>query len=108
RVRVSIVASGMADEPRSAAAPGHRQANRPPPIPQQPAPQPEPQRLDPAGARLPSADAEAQGTDNFMDVLTKVIQEDTTTAANSPKSREVWRGPGDVVIEEGLPPLGAG
>ena len=108
RVRVSIVASGMADEPRSAAAPGHRQSNRPPPIPQQPAPQPEPQRLDPAGARQPSAEAEAQGTDNFMDVLTKVIQEDTTTAANSPKSREVWRGPGDVVIEEGLPPLGAG
>lgn len=111
RVRVSIVASGMSpDEPRTtASSPGaHRPANHH----QQSAPSQhgqhfaphQPAYRQPGPPPMPGAAA----SDNFTEMLSKAIEE-RPMAAGDPRPHEahdVWRGPGDVLIEEGLPPLG--
>lgn len=106
RVRVSIVASGMApEEPAGASAPGpYRTASRA----QSSAPS-----LAPADAATsndrghPDADSGHQASEHFTDVLSRVIKEDAPQQPAAHKPREVWHGPGDVVIEEGPPQLGS-
>jgi cell division protein FtsZ len=93
RVRVSIVASGLSEaaearpggmaQPRHAAPP---QAGSPPPP--------------------PGRDARA-GSDEFMRALSKAIEPEPAPARDGKDGRgpAFWRGPGNVVIEEGLPHL---
>ncbi|MCL4765180.1 MAG: cell division protein FtsZ [Hyphomicrobiaceae bacterium] len=111
RVRVSIVASGMSgqQQPRGGGAvPGAPQPVRhqSTPQPQQAAPQPpDPPHAKPASASAPPAFA---SPDDFMNALSRAIEEDPSRSAGEPEQREAWRGPGDVLIEEGLPQLGNG
>ncbi len=109
RVRVSIVASGMsADQgPKGdASTSGSPQPNRYPPTAATPTPpQPAPPHSPPESASAPSAFA---GPRNFMTALSRAIEEDPSTMAGEPPQPEVWHGPGDVLIEEGLPQLGTG
>lgn len=95
RVRVSIVASGMSpDAPKAERTPNaprptsHHQA----PPPQQPAHRP------------PPVPQPAPGPNELAEVLSRM--DDPPPASSEIKSQEVWHGPGNVVIEEGLPPLG--
>lgn len=43
-----------------------------------------------------------------MHVLSRAIGEESPNPTGGPKPDDVWHGPGDVTIEEGLPPLGLG
>src|SRR5690606_24620092 len=104
RVRVSIVASGMSpEEPKASDSPGpYRTAGRAPPPPPMPA------HTD---AASPDSSGESGGgpaRPGFMDALTNVMREGPPSQPHAPSPREVWHGPGDVVIEEGLPHLGNG
>jgi cell division protein FtsZ len=95
RVRVSIVASGLSEaaeaRPAGMAQPRHAaplQAGSPPP---------------PSGR-----DARAgSGSDEFMRALSKAIEPEPSAAREGKDGRgpAFWRGPGNVVIEEGLPHL---
>lgn len=102
RVRVSIVASGMSERmelksqsaeagaaaPRQNSAPGRQSPNKQPqggPPPRVPPPPP----------------------DDFMRALSNAIGPEPAPRSDKDKPREVWRGPGDVVIEDGLPHLSA-
>src|SRR5258706_2946559 len=103
RVRVSIVASGLSERHDSkspsaeAGATGARQGTAsgrqaagkqaPPLAPPPPPPGPHPP------------------PDDFMLALSKAVEPEPA-ADKGAKPREVWRGPGDVVIEDGLPHLG--
>ena len=113
RVRVSIVASGMSpDQPRSGASlpnthlPVNHHQPGPPPPPQTPYPPPYPQTYRQPAA--PSTQEAAGHNDDVTDALRKAIEEQQPAAAGEPRSQQVWRGPGDVLIEEGLPQLGPG
>ena len=109
RVRVSIVASGMSpEEPRAAtSAPGaYRPAARTQSSPPHPSQRPQTTPA-PADASDPTEPDSAHGkAGGFMDVLSDAIKEDSADAPSTPQSRDVWHGPGDVVIEEGPPHLG--
>ncbi|HEX7074600.1 MAG TPA: cell division protein FtsZ [Hyphomicrobiaceae bacterium] len=114
RVRVSIVASGMPPEETKPAAPAtgaYRSSGRQAPPPQHAAPHPAPQApMDRPAAAAPgvSSGPSPKGSDNFMDALSRAIEEKPGQTSGEPKPKDVWHGPGDVVIEEGLPPIGLG
>ncbi len=113
RVRVSIVASGMSPEEAKAAAPAtgvYRSSGRPTSSPQhaaQPAPQ-TPMDRPAARAAGVSSGPPPKGSDNFMDALSRAIEEIPGQTGGEAKPKGTWHGPGDVVIEEGLPPIGLG
>jgi len=107
RVRVSIVASGMSPEERRSGATtpeSHRPATH-----RQPGLPPQTQQFPPYHQAhqqsAPPSASEPAGPDDLADALRKAM-DDQPTAAGEPRSQEVWRGPGDVLIEEGLPQLG--
>lgn len=104
RVRVSIVASGMSPEERKPEqasagprpAPHHHPAQQPNPYSQQTPPQAHRHPDHPHSSAAPSDLAEAL----------KIMQEEPPTAPGEGTSQDVWHGPGNVLIEEGLPALG--
>jgi cell division protein FtsZ len=105
RVRVSIVASGMARQGDSAQAP------MPPPIDPrlravrpQAAPPPPPQRQEmPRGyAHAQQHAAPDEDMQRRLSDAIGVNGEDTPRDAHAPPQRETWRAPGNVVIEEGF------
>jgi cell division protein FtsZ len=98
RVRVSIVASGLS-EASQARVPSQAQPWRPA-TPAQPRPS-----LAPAGPGVPAGREAKPPADEFMRALSKAIEPPPAPPEKTGKSREAWRGPGNVVIEEGLPPL---
>jgi cell division protein FtsZ len=105
RVRVSIVASGMArlGEPL--------QAPMPPPVDprlrmaRQPAtPPPQPQRHEPARG-FPHQQPHARADEDMQRRLSEAIGvngEEPAREQQAAQSRETWRAPGNVVIEEGF------
>ncbi len=107
RVRVSIVASGMArlGEPLPAPMPPPvdprlrmtRQHAAPPPPPQ-------PQRHE-AARGFPHQQAHARPDEDMQRRLSEAIGvngEEPAREQHAPQSRETWRAPGNVVIEEGF------
>ena len=104
RVRVSIVASGMSpEEPKTTGVPGaYRPSSR-----VQPPPPPQPQSDPQPGDQPHLADSTTSRGGDFVDALSRVIEEEPAGSSNASRPREVWRGPGEVVIEEGLPQIGA-
>jgi cell division protein FtsZ len=104
RVRVSIVASGMARQGEAMPA-----AMSPPVDPRlrmtrQPAPPPQPQRYE-AARGFPHQQAYARPDEDMQRRLSEAIGVDGEEPAreqHAPASRETWRAPGNVVIEEGF------
>jgi cell division protein FtsZ len=114
RVRVSIVASGLSETaeamraPPNAAPKGYQQQTTPPPLnvpqAQQHAghggPPPQPRQSAPARSH-------PQGTPgDFMDVLSRAMDDGSTTVPPPHGKRDAWMGPENVVIEERPPQLG--
>ena len=104
RVRVSIVASGMARLGEPMAAP------MPPPVDprlrmtRQPVAQPQPQRHE-AARGFPYQQAHARPDEDMQRRLSEAIGvngEEPARELHAPVSRETWRAPGNVVIEEGF------
>ncbi|MFO7297128.1 MAG: cell division protein FtsZ [Pseudomonadota bacterium] len=104
RVRVSIVASGM--EPAQPSTSSEPASYKTPSRPQSTVPPPAPEAATSNDRGRPNADFEHPASEHFTDVLSRVIKEDAPQEPATRKPREVWRGPGDVVIEEGPPQLG--
>ena len=107
RVRVSIVASGMArlGEPLQApppppADPRHRMARPHAPAPQPPPP---PQRHEASRGYAPVQHHTASDDDMQRRLSDAIGTDDEARASHAPQpSRETWRAPGNVVIEEGF------
>ena len=107
RVRVSIVASGMARQGEPMSAP------MPPPVdprlrmtrqPVAPPPPPQPQRHE-AARGFPHQQAYARPDEDMQRRLSEAIGvnvEEPARGQHAPQSRETWRAPGNVVIEEGF------
>jgi cell division protein FtsZ len=88
RMRVSIVASGLANEPDQRPQPGAASGAARPPADPQLAHRPRP------GASSP---------EEFMHALSSTTDDKAVPSPdNQYRPREVWRGPGDVYIEEGI------
>ena len=107
RVRVSIVASGMARQGEPLPAP------MPPPVDPRlrmtrphaaPPPPPQPQRHE-AARGFPHQQAHARPDEDMQRRLSEAIGvngEEPAREQHAPQSRETWRAPGNVVIEEGF------
>jgi cell division protein FtsZ len=117
RIRVSIVASGMLrrDEPgfstSAQTAPGEYREAQPaprPPVgasPVSPREYPRPRALTSAGRAQPRP---AVGrADELLGPFSDAMQlEPWSVAHDESRSRETWRGPGDVIVEDVLPDFG--
>ncbi len=106
RIRVSIVASGMSRAGERAATPGSaataspgssaptqeamggQRRPSPPPIPHQ----------DQSG--------DHQSGDNFAAILSKAMATPAPQPKAVPNEQSIWRGPGDVSVQQGLPSIG--
>ncbi len=111
RIRVAIVASGLAVQPHRASSVGE-----PPQLPSQQQPAPRSENASPPaphqGGRAipPPLDPRARSAPGAPLPLSSLLGESTNTAgaAAAPQpnvNREVWRGPGEVSIEETHPGL---
>jgi cell division protein FtsZ len=102
RVRVSIVASGMMRQGEPAPMPAHgdprqrHQARAP-----QPQPPPPPQARPEMQRNFAPTPPPQQGED-MQRRLSEAIGGDADTHERQAQQREVWRAPGNVVIEEGF------
>ncbi len=87
RLRVSIVASGMARSDERATAPLHAAAGRaaPPPIPGHP------------------HGHQSANNENLTNLLSKAME---PGQAPPPREQTIWQAPGDVRIQHNLPPIG--
>ena len=109
RVRVSIVASGMSPDdpkPESSKQGSYRPSQRggPPPLPHPQHGPPTQSGQQPTSGQPSSASA----PEDLAKALSKVMQEDPPMPPAEPRPQDLWRGPGDVLIEEGPPQLGVG
>jgi cell division protein FtsZ len=101
RVRVSIVASGMTARQEQAGEAATAQA-RPGRHPQSaPGAAPASAPTEPRAAAKRPLPA---GPDDFMNALSRAIDDDAAHS-DSRKPREMWKAPGNVLIEEGLQPM---
>jgi len=114
RVRVSIVASGMSAEAKAASNPptAYRPASRPQTAPQgQLHSETHPTTETRGGNYDPRTDGHPTrskaGPEHLVEELSKAFHDDAEGGAESSKGN-AWRGPGDVLIEEGPPQLGPG
>jgi cell division protein FtsZ len=105
RLRVSIVASGMSrrDEPRRSSGNGESRPMSRPPLA---ASGPYPRDLARHYAGAPAANTQFHPvvghSDDLMGTLSRAIQQEPSS--DERRSRAIWRGPGNVIIEEGSPP----
>ena len=114
RIRISIVASGMPrkDEAKLGAEAVLTAGGRGEVRPTSQRPAAAPPSYAPAFSHQPAVPLPkgqmrpvAGPANDFMGALTRAIQQEPSSgvARDGRKPRQVWRGPGDVVIEEGLP-----
>lgn len=118
RIRVSIVASGMSragEAERAPPAPPENwsriQKNTPPPVPRQEQAQSAPQQRS-ASNFIPDVREPRSGAHDLQQRLSEALQQSSPPSApraapEQARSRnpEPWRGPGNVMIEEGPPQI---
>jgi cell division protein FtsZ len=119
RIRVSIVASGMSragEAERAPPAPAEnwsrvQKPNTPPPTPRQEQAQPAPQQRS-AGSFIPDTREPRSGAHDLQQRLSQALQQTSPPPAPRsapeqarPRNPEPWRGPGNVMIEDGPPQI---
>ncbi|MGB3720043.1 MAG: cell division protein FtsZ [Proteobacteria bacterium] len=115
RVRVSIVASGMSDEPKPASSTPspsyHTTVSRPSSAPTSQSQQPQHHPSSEAPTRTYETASEnapnqaSTNPDHLVQTLSKAYDNSSGNNGDGSQSN-TWRGPGDVLIEEGPPQLG--